>query len=287
MKLRPLARPFIICTIRNGATASFWFDQWTPLGPLIDTIGVNGPHALRVPLHATVSEATRDGLWLLPAPRSNVVVSLHAYLTTMNVPSHDQGSDLYSWTIEGLKLQHFSSSKTWSVIRERQPARPWFQAVWFKWHTPKHAFNMWVAVQDILPTRTRLASWGMLIPTSCCLCSVSDETRDHLFVDCPYIKILWGLMLRKISGSLISFTSWTQLLGWSSSDSTTSPRTLRSIAVQATIYHTWTERNNRVYRSQTLSASDLFRLVDRTIRNTISARKTRKEFKNLMVLWLI
>ncbi|KAF2592667.1 hypothetical protein F2Q70_00044937 [Brassica cretica] len=97
-----------------------------------DTIGVNGPRALRVPLHATVSEATRDGLWLLPAPRSDVVVSLHAYLTTMN------------------------------------------------------------------------------------------------------------------------------LLGWSSSDSTTSPRTLRSIAVQATIYHTWTERNNRVYRSQTLSASDLF-----------------------------
>lgn len=78
LKLRPLARPFIICTIRNGATASFWVNQWTPLGLLIDTIGVNGPRALRVPLHATVSEATRDGLWLLPAPRSDVVVSLHA-----------------------------------------------------------------------------------------------------------------------------------------------------------------------------------------------------------------
>ncbi|CAG7879221.1 unnamed protein product [Brassica rapa] len=196
--------------------------------------------------------------------------------------SPTQRPDFYSWTIEGVKQQSFSSSKTWSVLRERQQTCPWFNAVWFKGHTPKHAFNMWVAVQNRLPTRTRLASWGMLIPTVCCLCSTSDESRDHLFVDCSYIKILWDLLLRKLSESHITFTSWLQLLCWSSSDSSRSPRTLRSIAVQAVVYYTWIERNNRVYKNQMLPASDLFKLVDKTVRNTISARKTRKQFKNLM-----
>lgn len=196
LNLRPLARPFITCTVQSGNMASFWFDHWTPLGPLLDTLGVNWPRALRIPLHATVLEATGAGLWRLPSPRSDEAVSLHAYLTTIEVPSENQGPDYYSWTVEGLKLQSFSSSKTWSVIRERQPHRPWFKAVWFKGNTPKHALNMWVAVQDRLPTRVRLAAWGMLIPTSCCLCSASEESMDHLFVDCPYTQILWSLMLR-------------------------------------------------------------------------------------------
>lgn len=58
LNLRPLAHPFIICTVQNGNMASFWLDHWTPLGPLLDTLGVNRPRALRIPLHATVLEAT-------------------------------------------------------------------------------------------------------------------------------------------------------------------------------------------------------------------------------------
>ncbi|XP_048596317.1 uncharacterized protein LOC125578074 [Brassica napus] len=91
---------------------------------------------------------------------------------------------------------------------------------------------------------------GMLIPTSCCLCSASDESRDHLFVDCPYTQIIWSLMLKKLSEVSITFTSSLQLLSWSSSTSTRSPRTLRSIDVQVIIYYTWTEKNNIVYKNR-------------------------------------
>ncbi|CAN7045056.1 unnamed protein product, partial [Brassica oleracea var. botrytis] len=158
--LRQLARPFIVCTVQNGRSASFWFDQWTPLGALIDALGPSGPRALRITLQATVSEATTYDLWNLPAPRSDEVVALHAYLTTIHVPSGALDSDFYSWTIEGVKFQSFSSSKTWNTIRERQPNRNWYNAVWLKGNTPKHAFHMWVAVNDKLPTRSRLAAWG-------------------------------------------------------------------------------------------------------------------------------
>lgn len=42
-KLRPIARPMIACEVGSGITASFWQDNWTLLGPLIDLVGQNGP----------------------------------------------------------------------------------------------------------------------------------------------------------------------------------------------------------------------------------------------------
>lgn len=286
LKLRHLARQFIICTVRNGDTASFWFDHWTPLGPLIDALGPSGPRALRIPLHATVSRATRGNLWNLPAPRSDEAVALHAYLTTISVPAATDDADLYSWTIRGVKLHSFSSAKTWSVIRETKPPCSWHKTVWFKDNTPKHAFHMWVTVQDRLPTRSRLAAWGLLTPTICCLCLLSDESRDHLFIDCPYSKDIWKMMLQKLSLTTLSFDSWAHLLTWPASAPNQSMRTLRSIAVQTIVYNIWTERNNRIFKNKMLTTSDLFKIVDRTVRNTISARRTRKHFKNLMTVWL-
>lgn len=127
LNLRPLARPFITCTVQNGNMASFWFDQWTPLGLLLDILGVNGPKLCEF-LYMLLSRK----------PPEQVCGICHH--------------------LDQMKRCHFTL--------------------------------IWVAVQDRFPTRTRLASWGMLIPTSCCLCSASDESRDHFFVDCPYTQIL-------------------------------------------------------------------------------------------------
>ncbi|WZY76441.1 hypothetical protein YC2023_022825 [Brassica napus] len=287
LKLRQLARPYIVCTVQNGRSASFWFDQWTPLGALIDALGPTGPRTLRIPLQATVSEATSDDFWNLPAPRSDEAVALHAYLTNIPVPSGALDSDFYSWTIEGVKFQSFSSSKTWSTIRERQQHCNWYNVVWFKGNTPKHAFHMWVAVNDRLPTRSRLAAWGMLTPTTCCLCMCADESRDHIFIECPFSKDLWRMMLQKLSSPRLTFHSWTQLLNCPSTAHVRPLRILRSVAVQAIVYNLWTERNSRIFKSKVLTTSELFKIVDRQVRNTISARKTRKHFKNLMAVWLI
>ncbi|WZZ82901.1 hypothetical protein YC2023_103473 [Brassica napus] len=131
----------------------------------------------------------------ISSPRSEEAVSFHVDLTTVNVPSTDATPDFFSWTLDGVKLQTFSSSKTWSIVRERQPICGWHKTVGFKGHIPKHALTMWVAVLDRLPTRNRLALWGMLTPISCCLCSSSDESRDHFFVECDFTKDLWRRML--------------------------------------------------------------------------------------------
>lgn len=44
---------------------------------------------------------------------------------------------------------------------------------WFKGATSKHAFQIWIAQLDRVPTRSRLLFGGMQISSSCLLCPVS------------------------------------------------------------------------------------------------------------------
>ncbi|KAF3517994.1 hypothetical protein DY000_02059606 [Brassica cretica] len=78
------------------------------------------------------------------------------------------------------------SSTTWEVLRPRQEKKDWVDVVWFKGAVPKHCFTMWVTNYDRLPTRSRLAGWGMLVSAECAFCSRFDETRDHLMLTCEY-----------------------------------------------------------------------------------------------------
>lgn len=66
MNLRPLAEQFVECELGNGRLASFWFDSWCSLGPLINLFGEHGPRELRLPLHSPVAAACNERGWSLP-----------------------------------------------------------------------------------------------------------------------------------------------------------------------------------------------------------------------------
>lgn len=93
----------------------------------------------------------------------------------------------------------FNSQATWEVLRPRQPSQPWHDEVWFKGAVPKHAFTMWVANDDRLPTRSRLASWGLAVPLTCPFCCALPETRDHIFLSCQYSYDVWSLVFARCS----------------------------------------------------------------------------------------
>ncbi|KAF3602060.1 hypothetical protein F2Q69_00034053 [Brassica cretica] len=93
-------------------------------------------------------------------------------------------------------------------------------------------------------------------------------------------------MLQKLSSTRLTFHSWMQLLNWPSTAPVRPLRILRSVAVQEIVYNLWAEKNNRIFKNKVLTTSELFKIVDRQVRNTISAHKTRKHFKNLMAVWL-
>lgn len=179
--LRPLAEWFVRCTLGNGTAARFWFDHWTPLGPLIKCSGISGPSELGLPSHSCVASASTNYGWRLRAARSTNALELQMYLTTIEIPIASHCEDEYFWhTTDGYFDCFVNAQSTWNDLRPHDTQKDWAKKIWFKGATPRHAFTMWVAKLDRLPTRQRLASWGLTIPSSCCICSKMDESRASL-----------------------------------------------------------------------------------------------------------
>lgn len=145
---------------------------------------------------------------------------------------------------------------------------------------------MWVAQLNRLPTKDRLVSWGLQIPSSCPLCSVFEENREHLLLRCSFANQLWHLVQSRLRLPPYIFITWTSLIAWTKMRTESAPPLLRKIVAQATVYQVWKQRNNIVHNGISLSPWLIFKDIDREVRNTISARRLRKHFKNLMILWI-
>ncbi|KAG7579142.1 Reverse transcriptase domain [Arabidopsis thaliana x Arabidopsis arenosa] len=286
LNLRPLAAQFVKCSVGNGSKASFWFDNWTSLGPLIRSLGEIGYRSLRVPLSAKVADAYCDEGWRLPLSRSGPALAIHDHISTLPAPTADLEDDLYMWCVDDIVCQGFSAAKTWDSLRPRDTVKDWAASIWFKGAVPKHAFNMWVSHLNRLPTRQRLASWGHINSTSCCLCTIASESRDHLLLLCEFSSQIWRLVFNRICPRQRLFSSWQELLSWTRFSSPAAPSLLRKLAAQVVVYNIWRQRNNLLHNSQRLAPSLIFRFVDRELRNIITSRSRRKRWQKLMLLWI-
>ncbi|XP_023644534.1 uncharacterized protein LOC111832444 [Capsella rubella] len=178
-------------TVGNGTNLSFWGDTWTPFGPLLHFIGSAGPTVLRIPLSATVADATA-----------------------------------------GL-------------------------------------------------------SWGMQIDPLCCLCSAEVETRHHLLLTCHFSRCIWENVFLRLKLPPLLFRDWNHLISWTLVQNRSPPPTLRKLVAQASVYAIWKQRNNILHNSQVITPLSIFKIIDREVRNSISARRHRKKFKDLMSRWII
>lgn len=226
-----------------------------------------------------------DGYWRLPSPRSDNSLFLHIYLTTIPVLDPEAGNNTVERVVDGSPCPGYSAAKTWEVIRPSSNPKSRASSVWFKGAIPKMAFNTWVAQLNRLPTRARIARWSPENSPLCCLCNSFDETRDHLLITCDYSAAVWSLVLLRLNRTS-SFHSWSELMSWIRLSSSQSPSTLRNIAAQATVYHLWKQRNNVLHNITSIPPQAVFRLIDKEIRKSISARKERENFQGLMFLWL-
>lgn len=286
LDLRPLAERFIKCLVGTGKEARFWFDSWTPFGPLIKHIGEEGLRSCCIPIGSKVVDVCDHTWWNLPSRRSDSSFSLHIYLTSIPLSSLSSLDDTYNWFVDGITLHNFSSSHTWNYLRPRSSEKPWHSSIWFKYATPKQAFLMWIAHLNRLPTRVRLAFLGMQIPTSCCLCSVYDESRDHLLLRCTCSQEIWNKIPLRLRLPACIFYPWIALLTWNNLQTYTSPSLHRRLASHSATYHIWKQRNNVLHNHQLISPSTVFKEIDKEICNTITTWRHRRHYRDLMILWI-
>lgn len=271
LQTKDVLSDFLRCSIGDGKTASFWHDFWTDLGPLISAFGQTGPRSQRLGLEARVCDATRNGNWALPDARSEVAETLQIVLTTMSPPADDRGPDRFLWRSgAGNFVTKFSSKATWQFVREAAPVVPWHNLVWFKEGIPRCSFVTWLAALSRLPTKDRLASWGMAVPLLCVLCNSGDETHQHLHFQCPFVASVWahfcGSTIPTPPASLLVVDS---LLSRQYLIDSPGLRPVIKLVMQVIVYCTWRERNNRIFQQVFTPAAGVIAQVHRLMRDRL------------------
>jgi len=141
----------------------------------------------------------------------------------------------------------------------------WHRSIWFKDRVPKHAFISWVVAWNRLHTRDRLKSWGFSIPAGCVLCNSGDESREHLFFNCPYSSAVWTYFTRCVG--LSPPTSFMASLLWLKTASTSKNLSLIiKLLFQASIYLLLRERNSRIHTSSFLNHTQLIKEIQLIVR---------------------
>ncbi|XP_060190304.1 uncharacterized protein LOC132619404 [Lycium barbarum] len=114
---------------------------------------------------------------------------------------------------------------------------------------PKAKFTMWLQCHSRLLTVDRLVKWGTAVETNCVFCQQIDETRYHIFAECPYAKQLWTKLLTwmKIQSSMPN--SWTNCLHWIIPHAKGKSRNAKAMKmVYAEFIHTlWLERKAKFF----------------------------------------
>ncbi|CAN7067977.1 unnamed protein product [Brassica rapa subsp. trilocularis] len=113
-------------------------------------------------LKCLMPQMVSHGLSLLRDQRQ-----LHIALTSITPPTILEEDDSYCWKVNVTLCNGYSSSQTREAIRPRETTKSWAPIVWYK--------------------------------GACCLCNCSDESREHLFLNCRFSLEIWAQAFARLS----------------------------------------------------------------------------------------
>ncbi|GAV92715.1 zf-RVT domain-containing protein, partial [Cephalotus follicularis] len=140
--------------------------------------------------------------------------------------------------------QQFTTKKAWTLIRDSAPTVYWSKLVWHPACIAKHAFCLWLAILGALNTLDKLFLRGILPSARCLFNCGEDESVNHLFFACSFTQYIWTEVLIKCN-IFRSILPWPEEIQWMSyhTKGNKSPQLIRKLALGATVYNIWMERN--------------------------------------------
>lgn len=246
-----------------------------------------GRSRLGISQNATLASLHSNGVWHLPAARTEHQLQVLSFITTIQFADAE---DSYEWHILGI-LGRISSKyitgEVYKHLRGSGVVEPWTKAIWTSRAIPRQSFHGWLVALNRLPTRDRLIGWGLQTHALCLLCNNCDESRDHLYWECSFSFDLWSTIANRCC---ISPTrTWDTNLNQMSTLSLPPPaRALALLGWQATLYWIWNERNQRLHASRFRSVDSLFSIIDHQLRNKISSFRVENPTRSsqMLQLWM-
>lgn len=128
LKLRDLAKTFYKKELGNGRHISFWFDNWSTKGVLVDLLGDRGVIDMGVNRNATVEEAVMN-LRRRRRHRMRVLNEIEGETTSIASSLNPEKEDINLWKRESGYREHFSTQETWEILREKKLTCSWVKGV--------------------------------------------------------------------------------------------------------------------------------------------------------------
>lgn len=177
----------------NGQDTNVWHDSWCDGGPLDKLITRRQVYNAGFLNDDTVYKLSTNGNLQFPTDWYDQYPILYeASKSILDPEKHDE----MKWLHKKKSLVKFSISKAWKDLGVQGEVVPWCKVVWFSNLIPKHAFILWLLMNERLSTQDRLLKWYPSMSMSCPLCNNGHDSHDHLFFKCNYSSKVWQKMRR-------------------------------------------------------------------------------------------
>lgn len=158
LRVRDLVYNWIKIVPGDGRSIRFWSDNWSPFGNLRTYLQLPHNRSLGIRPNSSLRSLYDQERWLLPHPRSEEQLSLHAYLSTIALTEE---ADKYIWSPLGTPLNTYATGMIYKEIKNHHQIVQWHKIVWSSRSIPRHNFLTWLVVLNRCATKDRMLSWGL------------------------------------------------------------------------------------------------------------------------------
>ena len=131
--------------------------------------------------------------------------------------------------------------------------------VWSRTIIPRHAFTLWLFINNRLPTKMRLKNYTLQLDTTCPRCGQAQENDVHIIYDCFYAQEIWNEISKWRSIPITSHQGILQHLTHSRGKS--AMKQISFAVYAATVYNLWQARNSFIFQQQTTTAQQMVKWV--------------------------
>lgn len=165
--IRDLVQNHIKYMIGNGQRTSMWYDNWSSVGPLINSIDHRNIYDARLDRNSTVAGMIDNGMWKWPEGWYDEF----PFLRDVIVPAINNDSANYvMWIDNAGARKKFSMKTVYDDLRDQTMEVDWCPLIWFQQSIPKHSVILWMAIQEKLLTQDKIKKWGSYDMMVCALC---------------------------------------------------------------------------------------------------------------------
>jgi len=260
--------------IVDGKTTSLWFDPWFKGGSLMNRLGLNVAQRTRTERYI-VENIMDDKCWKRES--FSFLFQINSEICEILI-YNDNDKDYWIWSTSTKGRYNFK--EIWNFIRTKYESKTRAKIVWEKIHVPKIAACHYRVLNNFLTTKDRLIHRRILIDPMCLLCNKQEETVEHLFFQCEFSKEIWSWCLANMFSNYSHRPSFNLKeiyeLVLNQSKKKCFQTDLVLLAFSTSTWAIWKERNNRVFRSQSMNVKSVCNIITQTIKIRISKSKFLK-----------